>query len=100
VSWRAYGGYVVVAKDEIQTMTSGGIHIPEEHRKRKCMGTVLSVGHGRVYEDGIFRSHWVKPGDRVVWDYIGAHEYPGDNDKAIVSGEYILLGWENAEAAA
>lgn len=87
---RPYGGMVLVRQEAAEDVTPGGIIIPEDAKKKPCRGVVLSVGPGRVEEDGVFRECKLAEGDRVLWDRIGAHEVPDMPELRLVSSAYVL----------
>jgi chaperonin GroES len=77
------GDRVVVEREESEERTAGGILLPDTAKDKPARGTVLSVGDGRLLDDGKRAPFQVKPGDRVVFS-----SYAGDEFKM---GERKLL---------
>lgn len=99
MSIRPYGGMVLVEREEAEQFVAGGILvIPDSAKKIPCRGRVLAVGGGRVEEDGVFRTPQVEPGQRVLWDRMGAHEVPGEPKLRLVSSSYVLAVLGEKEA--
>jgi chaperonin GroES len=63
---RPQNDYVLVEIDEEQTITEGGLAVPEDARIRPRWGIVLAVGPGRMSPK---KRRWIDPdvkeGDRV-----------------------------------
>jgi len=59
------GDRVVVQRDESQETTAGGIVLPDTAKDKPSRGTVLSVGTGKLLDDGSRGELQVKEGDRV-----------------------------------
>lgn len=62
------GARLVVKPDAPETMTSGGLHIPETAQKKALRGEVYAMGPGMLMKTG---ARWpmpdVKIGDRVLY---------------------------------
>ena len=57
---------VMIKKVEAVTKTAGGILLPDSNKEQLNYGTVLSVGPGKMQEDGKIRPCNVKVGDTVL----------------------------------
>jgi len=75
---------VVVKRVEEEQKTAGGIIIPDTAKEKPIQGEVLSVGSGKMMEDGSRRPLDVKLGDRVLFG-----KYAGTDIK--VEGEELLI---------
>jgi chaperonin GroES len=75
---------LVVKRIEEEEKTSGGIIIPDTAKEKPIQGEVLSVGSGKLMEDGSRRPLDVKAGDRVLFS-----KYAGTDIK--VEGEELLI---------
>jgi chaperonin GroES len=75
---------VVVRRVEEEEMTAGGIIIPDTAKEKPVQGEVISVGNGKLMEDGSRRPLDVKAGDRVLFS-----KYAGTDIK--VEGEELLI---------
>lgn len=61
------GDRVVVERDESLEKTSGGIVLPDTAKDKPSRGTIISVGTGRLLDDGSRAEMQVKKGDRVLF---------------------------------
>jgi chaperonin GroES len=78
------GDRVVVKREEAETTTSGGIVLPDTAKDRPSRGRIVSVGDGRLLDDGTRSPFQVKVGDRVIFS-----SYAGETFK--VADEELLL---------
>lgn len=78
------GDRIVVQREESQEKTSGGIFLPDSAKDRPTRGKVVSVGDGRMLENGNRSQLQVKVGDLVLFT-----SYAGENIE--VDGEEYLL---------
>lgn len=78
------GDRVVVEREESETKTSGGIVLPDSAKNKPARGKVVSVGDGRLTDDGKRVALQVRVGDRVLFS-----SYAGDEFK--VSDQELLL---------
>ncbi len=82
------GDRIVVQREVSQEKTSGGIFLPDSAKDRPTRGKVISVGDGRVMENGSRSTLQVKIGDHVLFT-----SYAGEGIE--VDGEEYLLMSEN-----
>ncbi|XZE43162.1 co-chaperone GroES [Pirellulaceae bacterium SH467] len=78
------GDRIVVQREVSQEKTSGGIFLPDSAKDRPTRGKVVSVGDGRMLENGSRSVLQVKVGDLVLFT-----SYAGENIE--VDGEEYLL---------
>ena len=83
------GDRVVVERDESETVTTGGIVLPDTAKDKPTRGKVVSVGDGRVLKSGQRCPLQVKVGDRVLFS-----SYAGDTFKVGIR-ELLLLHEED-----
>jgi chaperonin GroES len=83
------GDRVVVEREESETVTSGGIVLPDTAKDKPTRGKVVSVGDGRLLENGKRAPLQVKVGDRVLFT-----SYAGDTFK-VGTRELLLLREED-----
>lgn len=76
---------VVVQPQEAETMTAGGIVLPEAAKEKPLMGKVISVGPGKMLDNGKRAGVAVKKGDVVLFGKYGG------NDVTIGKVEYKIL---------
>lgn len=58
---------IVVRLLEAETVTKGGLVIPDAAAEKPQQGDVLEVGTGRIAEDGTIVPLAIKAGDRVLF---------------------------------
>ena len=78
------GDRVVVKREESEETTAGGIVLPDSAQDKPSRGKVISVGDGRLLDDGSRSALQVKTGDRVIFS-----SYAGDTVK--VNEEELML---------
>ncbi|MDO5567441.1 MAG: co-chaperone GroES [Planctomycetia bacterium] len=85
------GDRVVVRRDESEAKTAGGIYLPETAKNKPARGIVVSVGDGRVLDDGSRSKFSVKEGDRVIFlSYAGEDSKLGDDEFLLMHEGDIL----------
>ncbi len=67
VKLQPLGDRVVVQREESEDTTSGGIVLPDSAQDKPSRGTVISVGNGRLLDDGSRADLQVAKGDRVLF---------------------------------
>jgi len=85
------GDRVVVEREESETKTAGGILLPDTAKNKPARGVVISVGDGRLLDNGKRQKLQVKPGDRVVFtSYAGENFKVGDQELILMREDDIL----------
>lgn len=85
------GDRVVLEREESEAKTAGGIVLPDTAKDKPARGTVISVGEGRLLEDGSRHPLQVKPGDRVIFSsYAGEQFKVGDQELLLMREEDIF----------
>jgi chaperonin GroES len=85
------GDRVVVEREESETMTAGGIVLPDSAKDKPTRGTIISVGEGRLNKDGKRTASQVKAGDRVLFtSYAGEQFKLGDRELLLMREDDIL----------
>ncbi len=77
--------------EEAET-TRGGIIIPDGAKDKPQEGEVISVGKGKVNEDGKVRPLDVKDGDRILFGKYSGTEIKLDGEDFIIMREEEVLG--------
>src|ERR1041385_2841892 len=85
------GDRVVVKAKPKDEMTSSGIVLPDTSNEKPQEGTVLSVGPGRVLDNGKRVEMDVKAGDSVLFAKYAGTEVKLDGDEYLVIREGDLL---------
>ncbi len=85
------GANVVVKRLEAEETTAGGIVLPDSAQQKPQQGRVLSVGDGRLTDEGVRVKSQVNEGDRVLFsNYSGTEVVVDDEDLLIMSEDEIL----------
>lgn len=85
------GDRVVVEREESESVTSGGIVLPDTAKDKPTRGKIVSVGEGRLLDDGRRGTLQVKPGDRVLFSsYAGEQFKVGDRELLLMREEDIF----------
>ncbi len=85
------GDRVVVQCDESEDVTSGGIVLPDSAKDKPARGKIVSVGDGKLLDDGSRSQLQVKVGDRVLFSsYSGETFKVGDEELLLMREEDIL----------
>jgi chaperonin GroES len=78
------GANVVIKRLPADEVTAGGIVLPDAAQEKPRQGRVLSIGDGRLLDNGSRVRHQVSEGDRVLFGgYAGA--------EVVVNGEEFLI---------
>jgi chaperonin GroES len=73
--------------------TKGGVFLPDTASKERPMeGEVLSVGEGRLDDNGKRIPMAVKPGDRVLFAKYAGTEITIDDEEYLILSEKDILG--------
>ncbi len=82
---------VVVEREEEEEKTTGGLYLPDSAREKPSRGRVISVGNGRLLEDGKRSPLQVKAGDRVLFTTYGPDQVKlGEEEYLLMREEDIL----------
>lgn len=85
------GDRVVVKREESEEKTAGGIVLPESAKDKPTRGHVVSVGEGRMLDDGTRGHMQVSVGDRVIFSsYAGETFKVGDEELLLMREDEIL----------
>ena len=76
---------VLVQRLEAENKTSGGIVLPDSAKEKPQKGKIVSVGDGKVLDDGSRKALQVKKGDVVLFT-----SYAG-TDVKIDGKEYMIM---------
>jgi chaperonin GroES len=82
---------IVVKPMEAESKTKGGIVLPDTAKEKPQKGTVISVGPGRVADDGKRIPPTVKKGDKVIYARYGGSEIDVDGKEYMILRESDVL---------
>jgi len=85
------GDRVVVERDESEKVTAGGIVLPDTAKDKPARGKVVSIGDGRLLDNGQRAPLQIKVGDRVLFtSYAGETFKVGTRELLLMHEEDIL----------
>ena len=91
VQLQPLGDRVVIEREESESVTAGGIVLPDSAKDKPTRGSVISVGEGKLNKDGKRIALQVKAGDRVLFtSYAGEQFKLGDRDLLLMREDDIL----------
>ncbi len=83
---------IIVKRIEEEEKTKGGIIIPDTAKEKPMEGEVVSVGKGKVAEDGKLIKLDVKAGDKVLFSKYAGTEVKIDDVDYLIMREDDILG--------
>ena len=89
---KAVADRIVVKRLDPQGKTKSGLILPDSAKEKPQEGKVVSVGTGRLLDDGAVKALEVKAGDRVLYG-----KYAG-TEVEISGEEYLILREEDVLA--
>jgi chaperonin GroES len=85
------GDRVVVRPSEQESVTKGGIFLPDTAQERPQKGEVVSTGPGRMLENGKRVEMEVKAGDTVIYSKSAGTEIEVQDEELLVLGANDIL---------
>ncbi|MDR1486611.1 MAG: co-chaperone GroES [Deltaproteobacteria bacterium] len=83
---------ILVKRLEEEEKTKGGIIIPDTAKEKPQQGKVVSVGTGKVLEDGKKITPSVKPGETVLFGKYAGTEIKLDGQEYLILREDDIFG--------
>ncbi len=83
---------ILVRRVEEAETTRGGIILPDTAKEKPQEGEVISVGKGKINEEGKIRPLDVKEGDRILFGKYSGTEIKLDGEEFIIMREEEVLG--------
>lgn len=83
---------VLVRRMEDETVSAGGILIPDNAKEKPSRGEVLAVGNGKHLDNGDVRALEVKVGDKVLFGKYSGNEVKVDGEELLVMREDDIVG--------
>ena len=82
---------VLIQRIDAESVTSGGIVLPESAKEKPQRGKIVSVGEGKALKDGSRRKVQVKKGDEVLFSsYSGTEIKIGVQEYTIMDESEIM----------
>ena len=85
------GDRVVLQREEGEEKTAGGILLPDAAQDKPARGTIVSVGNGRMLDDGTRSELQVKPGDRVIFSSYAGETFTVNDEELLLMREDDIL---------
>lgn len=83
---------IIVERIEEETMTAGGIIIPDSAKEKPLEGSVVAVGKGKSNEEGKVLPLDVKVGDKVLFGKYAGTEIKIEGKEYLMMREDDILG--------
>jgi len=86
---------VIVKPSEAEEKTKGGIILPDTAKEKPIEGTVVSVGPGKVSDDGKTVKPEVKVGDKVLYGKYSGTEVTVEGEEYLIMREsdiFAIIG--------
>ena len=88
---RPLGDKVLVQRLEAEAVTAGGIVLPESAKEKPQRGTIISVGDGKLLDDGSRGKLSVKKGDEVLFTSYAGTEIKLDGQEYLIMDESGII---------
>jgi chaperonin GroES len=82
---------IVVKRLEAEEKTAGGIVLPDTAKEKPKQGKVLSLGDGKLLDNGKRANFQVKEGDRVLFTSYAGNEVNIDGEEYLIMTEDDIL---------
>ncbi len=89
---RPLGDKVIVKRVEAESMTAGGIVLPDSATEKPKRGVIQAIGTGRVLDDGSRSGLQVQKNDEVVFTSYAGTEIKVDGEEYLIMDESDILG--------
>ena len=83
---------VLVERLEAETKTAGGIVLPESAKEKPQRGKIISIGKGKLLDDGSRSELQVKKGDEVLFTSYAGSEVKLDGKEYLIMDESDIMG--------
>ena len=83
---------ILVKRIDEEEKSSGGIIIPDTAKEKPQEGKVISVGNGKVSDDGKVHPLDVKKGDKILFSKYAGSEVNIEGEEHLIVREDDILG--------
>ena len=83
---------VVVRRLDEETLSAGGIVLPDSAAEKPSEGEVLAVGPGKVLDNGDQRALDVQVGDKVIFGQYGGSTVKIEGEELLILSETEIFG--------
>ncbi len=77
--------------EKSEERTAGGILLPDSAKDKPTRGTIISVGDGRILDDGSRAPLQVKAGDKVLFTSYAGEQIEIDGEEYLLMNESEVL---------
>lgn len=88
---RPLASKILIKRLDAESVTPGGIVLPENAKEKPKRGLVKAVGPGKMLENGSIAAMSIKKGDEVIFTSYAGVEIKIDNEEFIVMDESDIL---------
>jgi chaperonin GroES len=88
---RPLAAKVLVERIEAESKTAGGIVLPDSAKEKPQRGKIVSVGEGRMLDDGSRSEMQVKKGDEVLFTSYAGSEIKIDGKEYLIMEETEIM---------
>ena len=88
---RPLGDKVLVRRVEAESKTAGGIVLPDAAKEKPKRGKIVSVGQGKLLDDGTRAKLQVKKGDEVLFSSYAGTDITVDGKEMLIMSEDDIL---------
>jgi chaperonin GroES len=85
------GDRVVIQREESEEKTAGGILLPDSAKDKPARGRVVSVGNGKLLDDGTRSPIQVSVGDRIIFSSYAGETFKVDDEELLLMREEDIL---------
>jgi len=83
---------VLVRRAKEEEKSSGGIILTDSAKEKPMQGEVISVGKGKILNDGTIRTLDVKEKDKIVFGKYSGNEIKIDGEELLIMKEEDIMG--------
>jgi chaperonin GroES len=91
VKLQPLGDRVVLQRDESEETTAGGIVLPDAAKDRPARGKVVSVGEGKLLDNGSRSQLQVRVGDHVIFSSYAGETFKVEDEELLLMREDDIL---------
>jgi len=85
------GDRVVIRRETAEEKTKGGLYLPDTAKDKPARGTVVSIGDGRLLDNGKRSTFQIKEGDKVLFLSYAGEEFKIGDDELLLMRESDVL---------
>lgn len=85
------GDRVVIRRECAEEKTKGGLYLPDTAKDKPARGTVVSIGDGKVLDNGKRSTFQIKEGDKVLFLSYAGEEFKVGDDELLLMRESDVL---------